>query len=174
MIDPQLEIFTVEELASIYMAPFWVFYQVAGADSVFDEQEIEDFQKMLDTAPKIRDPFARAVLTNMNASFIDILHKAKSNPHRAFEGLHVAVNVLDKLPPHITAEFKTLIFVMGWSVAAASGDYSDTGEGSNISQEEIDNLVVIAEILGLNFSKLQKVIVSSNGAKIWNSFLVQS
>jgi hypothetical protein len=174
MIDPQLEIFTVEELASIYMAPFWVFYQVAGADSVFDEQEIEDFQKMLDTAPQIRDPFARAVLTNMNASFIDILHKAKSNPRRAFEGLREAVNALDKLPPHITEEFKTLIFVMGWSVAAASGDYSDTGEGSNISQEEIDNLVVVAEVLGLSFPKLQKVIVSSNGAKIWNSFLVQS
>ncbi|MBD1209872.1 MAG: hypothetical protein H9535_15675 [Ignavibacteria bacterium] len=171
MMDSQLTMFTVEELGSIYMVPFWVFYQVAGADSVFDEQETEAFQSMLDTAPKLRDGFARAIFSNMNASFIDILHKAKNNPSRAYEGLREAMAVLDKLPPDITSEFKTLVFVMGWSVAAASGDFSDTGEGSNISEDEIDNLVQVAEVLGLSFPKLQKVIVSSDGDKVWSSFL---
>lgn len=171
MNDQQLTPFTVEELATIYMVPFWVFYQVAGADSVFDEQETEAFQSMLDTAPKLRDNFARAIFSNMNASFIDILHRAKNNPTKAYEGLREAVSVLDKLPPDVTNEFKTLVFVMGWSVAAASGDFSDTGTGSNISEDEIENLVVVAEVLGLSFPKLQKVITSSDGDKIWASFL---
>ncbi|MCU0427028.1 MAG: hypothetical protein MUF71_15530 [Candidatus Kapabacteria bacterium] len=171
MNDQQLTPFSIEELSTIYMVPFWVFYQVAGADSVFDEQETEAFQAMLDTAPKLRDNFARAIFSNMNASFIDILHRAKNNPTKAYEGLREAVTVLDKLPPDVTNEFKTLVFVMGWSVAAASGDFSDTGTGSNISEDEIENLVVVAEVLGLSFPKLQKVITSSDGDKIWGSFL---
>lgn len=170
--NPILQKFTVEELATIYLVPFWVFYQVAGADSVFDEQETEAFQSMLDTAPRIKDEFCRAVFTDMNASFIDILHRAKNDPKRAYQGLRDAVTILDaKLPPQIVTEFKTIVFVMGWNVASASGDYSDTGEGSNISSDEIDNLVMVAEVLGLNFPKLQRVITSNQGEKVWSSFL---
>ncbi|MCS6807837.1 MAG: hypothetical protein RML40_04150 [Bacteroidota bacterium] len=171
MIDPILARFSLEELATIYMVPFWVFYQVAGADTVIDERETETFQSMLDDAPRLKDEFARAVFSNMDASFIDILHKAKNNPTRPYQGLREAVAILDKLPPDVTSEFKTLVFVMGWSVAAASGEFSETGEGSNISEEEIENLVVVAEALGLSFQKLQKIITSSDGSKVWSTFL---
>jgi hypothetical protein len=167
-----LQKFTAEELATIYLVPFWIFYQVAGADSIFDEQETEAFQSMLDTAPRLRDEFCRAIFVDMNASFIDILHKAKNDPHRAYHGLREATTIIDsKLPPQISNEFKTVVFVMGWNVASASGDFSDTGEGSNISADEIENLVVVAEVLGLSFPKLQRVITSNQGEKVWASFL---
>jgi hypothetical protein len=172
LVNPALQMFTIEELATLYMVPFWVFYQVAGSDSVFDESETESFQSMLDTAPRLRDEFSRAVFSDMNASFIDILHRAKNDPHRAYQSLREAVSILDsKIPPHVATEFKTLVFVMGWNVASASGDLTDTGEGSNISEDEIENLVVVAEVLGLNFTKLQKVITTSVGETVWNSFL---
>lgn len=170
--NPLLQKFTVEELATIYLVPFWVFYQVAGSDSIFDEQETEAFQSMLDTAPRLKDEFCRAVFMDMNASFIDILHRAKNDPHRAYNGLREACTILDsRLPPQIGNEFKTMVFVMGWNVASASGDFSDTGEGSNISADEIENLVMVAEVLGLNFPKLQRVITSNQGEKVWSSFL---
>lgn len=175
IVNPILQVFTVEELATIYLVPFWIFYQVAGSDSIFDEQETEAFQSMLETAPRIKDEFSRAIFMDMNASFIDILHKAKNDPNRAYQGLRDATTILDsKLPPHIATEFKTLVFVMGWNVASASGDFSDTGEGSNISEDEIENLVMVAEVLGLNFPKLQRVVTSNKGDKVWSTFLLEA
>ncbi|TAE20699.1 MAG: hypothetical protein EAZ92_17765 [Candidatus Kapaibacterium sp.] len=171
---PLLQKFTVEELGVLYLVPFWVFYQVAGSDSIFDEQETEAFQSMLDTAPNLKNEFCRAVFMDMNASFIDILHRAKNDPQRAYQGLREASNILDsKLPPHTSTEFKTMVFVMGWNVASASGDFSDTGEGSNISSEEIENLVMVAEVFGLNFPKLQRIITSNQGTKVWSTFLAE-
>jgi hypothetical protein len=172
LINPVLHMFTAEELSTLYMAPFWVFYQVAGSDNVFDESETEAFQSMLDTAPRLRDEFARAIFTDMNASFITILHRAKNDPHRAYQSLREAVSVLDsKVASDVAQEFKMLVFVMGWNVASASGDLTDTGKGSNISQDEIENLVGVAEVLGLNFASMQKIINSSTGESPWNLFL---
>jgi hypothetical protein len=76
-----------------------------------------------------------------------------------------------KSSPTESEEFKIIVFVIGWSVAAASGDFTETGEGSNISNEEIENLTHIADALSLSVAKLRKVITSSDATKIWHTFL---
>lgn len=160
---------TPEDLAVLHRVPLWIFYEVAGADSVIDEEEILAFERMLKDAPRLRDPFSREVFTSMTGTFSDILRTLKAGMQGSLMGLQKAMEILSrKSTPENSAEFKMLVFVMGWMVAAASGD---EGDESNISAEEISNLTRIAEILGLNTTKLRSVITSRNGDEVWQSFL---
>jgi hypothetical protein len=163
--------FTPEDLAVLHRVPLWIFYEVAGADSVIDEEEIMSFERMLKDAGKLRDQFSREVFSSMTGNFTDILRTLKAGMQGSLMGLQRAMDILArKSTPENSAEFKLLVFVMGWTVAAASGD---DGDESNISAEEISNLTRIAEVLGLNTTKLRSVIVSRDGDKVWQSFLVE-
>jgi len=161
--------FTAEDLSVLHRVPLWIFYEVAGADSVIDEEEIAVFERMLRDAPKFRDTFAREVFSLMNTNFNHLLAMSKAEHITPLEGLNKAMDILSrKTTAENCAEFKMLVFVMGWSVAAASGD---DGDETNISAEEIANLARIADILSLNTTKLRSVITSSDGDKVWQSFL---
>jgi uncharacterized membrane protein len=105
----------------------------------------------------------------MSGTFTDILRTLKVGMQGSLLGLQRAMEILArKTTPEVCAEFKLLVFVMGWTVAAASGD---EGDESNISAEEIANLTRIAEVLTLNTAKLRSVIVSRDGDKVWKGFL---
>lgn len=166
----RLQHYTAEEISTLHLIPLWVFYAVAGADSIIDQREIATFKRMLKEAENLIDSFARDVFTGLQTSFDDAVLRSKSE--EPIEGIQKTMEVVSrKSSPSECEDFKLLVFVIGWSVAAASGDLSDTGEGSNISQEEIENLTQIAEALSLSTAKLSRVITSSDGGKIWNSFL---
>ncbi|MCS6807838.1 MAG: TerB family tellurite resistance protein [Bacteroidota bacterium] len=165
-----LQKYTQEEILTLSLVPLWVFYAVAGADSVIDHREIGAFKGMLKDAPKLKDAFARAVLSLLYERFDEVVLKSKSE--QPIRGIERAMSIISqKSSPSESEEFKVIVFAMGWSVAAASGDFTETGEGSNISDEEIENLTHIADALSLSMAKLRKVIVSTDAAKIWNSFL---
>ncbi len=167
--------FNAEELAVLYKVPFCVFYEVAGADSVIDEMEIAAFKRMLSESNKLRDVFAREIFMGLQHDFANALLASKADAHQSLSGLQKATDILiRKTTPENCSEFKQLVFVMGWSVAAAAGDpHSDSDDGdSNISAEEIQNLSRIADVLGLNMTKLRKIIISSDGYKVWQSFLL--
>jgi uncharacterized tellurite resistance protein B-like protein len=166
----RLQHYTAEEISTLHLIPLWVFYAVAGADSVIDQREISTFKRMLKEAENLTDSFAREVFTALQLHFDEAVLRSKSEEPIA--GIQKTMEVVSrKSSPSECEDFKLLVFVIGWSVAAASGDLTDTGEGSNISQEEIENLTQIAEALSLSTAKLSRVITSSDGAKIWNSFL---
>lgn len=171
----KLQNFSTEEILILHEIPFWVFYQVAGADSVIDEQEVNVFKNMLNDAPQLRDPFAREVFMSMRDDFENALLATRESSSQSMTGMTRAMEILSrKSTPEDCAEFKQLVFVMGWSVASASGDpHAPTANpDSNISTEEIKNLSGIADVLGLNMTKLRRVITSSDGDKVWKSFLV--
>jgi uncharacterized membrane protein len=161
--------FSPDDLSVLHRVPLWIFYEVAGADSVIDEEEILAFERMLADASNLRDQFSREVFTSMSGTFTDILRTLKVGMQGSLLGLQRAMEILArKTTPEVCAEFKLLVFVMGWTVAAASGD---EGDESNISAEEIANLTRIAEVLTLNTAKLRSVIVSRDGDKVWKGFL---
>lgn len=166
----RLQHYSAEEISALHLIPLWVFYAVAGADSVIDQREISTFKRMLKDAENLVDSFARDVFTGLQKEFDEAVLRSKSE--EPIDGIQKTMEVVSrKSSPSECEDFKLLVFVIGWSVAAASGDLSDTGEGSNISQEEIENLTQIAEALSLSTAKLSRVITSSDGGKIWNSFL---
>jgi hypothetical protein len=166
----RLQHYTAEEVSTLHLIPLWVFYAVAGADSVIDQREIATFKKMLKDAENLVDSLARDVFLGLQAGFDEAVLRSKSE--EPIEGIQKTMDIVSrKSSPNECEDFKLLVFVIGWSVAAASGDLTDTGEGSNISQEEIENLTQIAEALSLSTAKLSRVITSSDGTKIWNSFL---
>lgn len=166
----RLQHYTPEEISTLHLIPIWVFYAVAGADSVIDQREIATFKRMLKDAENLVDSFARDVFTGLQQEFDEAVLRSKSE--EPIHGIQTTMELVSrKSSPSECEDFKLLVFVVGWSVAAASGDLTDTGEGSNISQEEIENLTQIAEALSLSTAKLSRVITSSDGGKIWNSFL---
>jgi hypothetical protein len=153
----RLQHYTPEEVSTLELIPLWVFYAVAGADSVIDQRDLVD-------------SLARDVFLGLQSGFDEAVLRSKSE--EPIEGIQKTMDIVSrKSSPSECEDFKLLVFVIGWSVAAASGDLTDTGEGSNISQEEIENLTQIAEALSLSTAKLSRVITSSDGGKIWNSFL---
>ena len=165
-----LQRYSSEEISTLNLVPLWVFYAVAGADSVIDQREISAFKNMLKEASRLKDHFSREILTALYEHFDDVVLKSKSE--QPIPGIEKAMDIVSrKSSPSESEEFKLVVFSMGWSVAAASGDFTETGEGSNISDEEIENLTHIADALSLSMAKLRKVIVSNDASKIWNVFL---
>jgi hypothetical protein len=165
-----LQKYSLEEISTLNLVPLWVFYAVAGADSVIDQREISAFKGMLKEAHRLKDQFSREILTALYEHFDDVVLKSKSE--QPIPGIEKAMDVVSrKSSPSESEEFKLVVFSMGWSVAAASGDFTETGEGSNISDEEIENLTHIADALSLSMAKLRKVITSNDASKIWNVFL---
>jgi hypothetical protein len=165
-----LQKYSVEEISTLNLVPLWVFYAVAGADSVIDQREISAFKGMLKEANRLKDHFSREILTALYDHFDDVVLKSKSE--QPIPGIEKAMDIVSrKSSPSESEEFKLVVFSMGWSVAAASGDFTETGEGSNISDEEIENLTHIADALSLSMAKLRKVITSNDASKIWNVFL---
>jgi hypothetical protein len=165
-----LQKYNVEEISTLNLVPLWVFYAVAGADSVIDQREISAFKGMLKEASRLKDHFSREILTALYDHFDDVVLKSKSE--QPIPGIEKAMDIVSrKSSPSESEEFKLVVFSMGWSVAAASGDFTETGEGSNISDEEIENLTHIADALSLSMAKLRKVITSNDASKIWNVFL---
>ncbi|MFY7997594.1 MAG: hypothetical protein ACOVSW_03220 [Candidatus Kapaibacteriota bacterium] len=165
-----LQRYSSEEVSTLNLVPLWVFYAVAGADSVIDQREISAFKNMLKEADRLKDQFSREILTALYDHFDDVVLKSKSE--QPIPGIEKAMDIVSrKSSPSESEEFKLVVFSMGWSVAAASGDFTETGEGSNISDEEIENLTHIADALSLSMAKLRKVIVSNDASKIWNVFL---
>ena len=165
-----LQRYSSEEVSTLNLVPLWVFYAVAGADSVIDQREISAFKNMLKEADRLKDLFSREILTALYDHFDDVVLKSKSE--QPIPGIEKAMDIVSrKSSPSESEEFKLVVFSMGWSVAAASGDFTETGEGSNIYDEEIENLTHIADALSLSMAKLRKVIVSNDASKIWNVFL---
>jgi hypothetical protein len=165
-----LQKYNAEEIATLNLVPLWVFYAVAGADSVIDQREISSFKGMLKEASRLKDHFAREILTALYDHFDDVVLKSKSE--QPIPGIEKAMDIVSrKSPPSESEEFKLVVFSMGWSVAGASGDFTETGEGSNISDEEIENLTHIADALSLSMAKLRKIITSNDTSKIWTLFL---
>jgi hypothetical protein len=165
-----LQKYSVEEISTLNLVPLWVFYAVAGADSVIDQREISAFKGMLKEANRLKDHFSREILTALYDHFDEVVLKSKSE--QPIPGIEKAMDIVSrKSSPSESEEFKLVVFSMGWSVAAASGDFTETGEGSNISDEEIENLTHIADALSLSMAKLRKVIISNDASKIWNVFL---
>lgn len=165
-----LQKYSPEELFTLNLVPLWVFYAVAGADSVIDQREIGAFKGMLKEASNLKDPFSREILTSLHDRFDEVVLKSKSE--QPIPGIEKAMDIISqKSSPSECEEFKLVVFSMGWSVAAASGDFTETGEGSNISDEEIENLTHIADALSLSMAKLRKVITSTDASKIWGIFL---
>ena len=165
-----LQKYSLEEISTLNLVPVWVFYAVAGADSVIDQREISAFKGMLKEAHRLKDQFSREILTALYEHFDDVVLKSKSE--QPIPGIEKAMDIVSrKSSPSESEEFKLVVFSMGWSVAAASGDFTETGEGSNISDEEIENLTHIADALSLSMAKLRKVITSNDASKIWNVFL---
>ncbi len=165
-----LQKYNVEEISTLNLVPLWVFYAVAGADSVIDQREISAFKGMLKEASRLKDHFSREILTALYDHFDEVVLKSKSE--QPIPGIEKAMDIVSrKSSPSESEEFKLVVFSMGWSVAAASGDFTETGEGSNISDEEIENLTHIADALSLSMAKLRKVITSNDASKIWNVFL---
>lgn len=165
-----LQKYTDEEISLLQLVPLWVFYAVAGADSVIDQREISAFKGMLKESPRLKDDFSREILTALYNHFDEVVLRSKSE--QPIPGIEKAMDTVSrKSSPAESEEFKLVVFSIGWSVAAASGDFTETGEGSNISDEEIENLTHIADALSLSMAKLRKVIISSDAAKIWNVFL---
>ncbi len=165
-----LQRYSSEEVSTLNLVPLWVFYAVAGADSVIDQREISAFKNMLKEADRLKDQFSREILTALYDHFDDVVLKSKSE--QPIPGIEKAMDIVSrKSSPSESEEFKLVVFSIGWSVAAASGDFTETGEGSNISDEEIENLTHIADALSLSMAKLRKVIVSNDASKIWNVFL---
>ena len=165
-----LQKYSLEEISTLNLVPLWVFYAVAGADSVIDQREISAFKGMLKEAHRLKDQFSREILTALYEHFDDVVLKSKSE--QPIPGIEKAMDIVSrKSSPSESEEFKLVVFSMGWSVAAASGDFTETGEGSNISDEEIENLTHIADALSLSMAKLRKVITSNDASKIWNVFL---
>ncbi len=165
-----LQKYSSDEISTLNLVPLWVFYAVAGADSVIDQREIASFKGMLKEANNLKDQFSREILTALYDHFDDVVLKSKSE--QPIPGIEKAMDVVSrKSSPSESEEFKLVVFSMGWSVAAASGDFTETGEGSNISDEEIENLTHIADALSLSMAKLRRVITSNDASKIWNVFL---
>lgn len=165
-----LQKYSSDEISTLNLVPLWVFYAVAGADSVIDQREISAFKGMLKEANNLKDQFSREILTALYDHFDDVVLKSKSE--QPIPGIEKAMDIVSrKSSPSESEEFKLVVFSMGWSVAAASGDFTETGEGSNISDEEIENLTHIADALSLSMAKLRKVITSNDASKIWNVFL---
>ncbi len=165
-----LQKYSPDEISTLNLVPLWVFYAVAGADSVIDQREIASFKGMLKEANNLKDQFSREILTALYDHFDDVVLKSKSE--QPIPGIEKAMDIVSrKSSPSESEEFKLVVFAMGWSVAAASGDFTETGEGSNISDEEIENLTHIADALSLSMAKLRRVITSNDASKIWNVFL---
>jgi len=165
-----LQKYSPDEISTLNLVPLWVFYAVAGADSVIDQREISSFKGMLKEANNLKDQFSREILTALYEHFDDVVLKSKSE--QPIPGIEKAMDIVSrKSSPSESEEFKLVVFSMGWSVAAASGDFTETGEGSNISDEEIENLTHIADALSLSMAKLRRVITSNDASKIWNVFL---
>lgn len=165
-----LQKYSSDEISTLNLVPLWVFYAVAGADSVIDQREISSFKGMLKEANNLKDQFSREILTALYDHFDDVVLKSKSE--QPIPGIEKAMDIVSrKSSPSESEEFKLVVFSMGWSVAAASGDFTETGEGSNISDEEIENLTHIADALSLSMAKLRRVITSNDASKIWNVFL---
>ncbi|MBD1209873.1 MAG: hypothetical protein H9535_15680 [Ignavibacteria bacterium] len=165
-----LQKYSPDEISTLNLVPLWVFYAVAGADSVIDQREISSFKGMLKEANNLKDQFSREILTALYDHFDEVVLKSKSE--QPIPGIEKAMDIVSrKSSPSESEEFKLVVFAMGWSVAAASGDFTETGEGSNISDEEIENLTHIADALSLSMAKLRKVITSNDASKIWNVFL---
>lgn len=165
-----LQKYSSDEISTLNLVPLWVFYAVAGADSVIDQREISAFKGMLKEANNLKDQFSREILTALYDHFDEVVLKSKSE--QPIPGIEKAMDIVSrKSSPSESEEFKLVVFSMGWSVAAASGDFTETGEGSNISDEEIENLTHIADALSLSMAKLRKVITSNDASKIWNVFL---
>jgi hypothetical protein len=165
-----LQKYSSDEVSTLHLVPLWVFYAVAGADSVIDQREITSFKGILKEANSLSDEFSRGVLGALHDNFDAAVLQSRNE--KPIEGIRRAMEIVSrKSAPTESETFKQVVFVIGWSVAAASGDFSETGEGSNISDEEIQNLSIIADALSLSVTTLRKVITSSDATKIWQTFL---
>lgn len=149
------EKYSADEWEVLNLAPYWVFYAVAGADNKIDKKEQQSVNFLIANSGLFSCELFREVL--FEAKNFESLHsKAAASGKDYKTGLIEVARTLDfRTEPEIAADFKHALIAMGVFVGMSSGRLFDF----NFSPEEEESLTNLGKYLNMNVHGVLKTTV---------------
>jgi hypothetical protein len=133
--------FTSDEWNQLELAPFWMFFLVAGIDAKVDKKEMEEFAKQVVIAPSHSNVFGTEVFESLQRNIASLL--ANAGRQSPLEGLRDVSELLDRLPKEQVDDFIASLVMIGHRVTDSSGKLFR----KNVSEKETAALVLATAIL---------------------------
>jgi len=147
------EKFTNDEWKKLKNTLFWVFEAVAGADNKIDKKETKALQMLVENSNKFFNDLARELFMELKKEFNEFKAEYDSQHHNYKERLKEINSILEgKVTDETLMNFKKILVAFGVYIGHSSGSIF----GSKLSEEEIKQVQIIGDILGLTANDLQK------------------
>ncbi len=147
------EKFTDAEWNSLKKTLFWVFEAVAGADNKIDKKETKALQNLVDNSNKFFNDLARELFMELKKEFDEFKSEYDSQHADYLEGMKQISSILQgKISDETALNFKKILVAFGVYIGHSSGSIF----GSKLSDEEIKQVQLIGDLLGLSANDLQK------------------
>ncbi len=141
--------FAKEDFEKLKLAPFLIFFFVAGADGKIDKKEVTVFMELLTSSEYLSNPLFNRVITNVINDVPTIISELANQTIDYIAELSMLKLITDRyLVENEANEFKILLLLLGQKIAQASTAELDAS--TQISQEENAALAAIAVCLGVN------------------------
>jgi hypothetical protein len=133
------------EMRTLQLGPFWILSAIAGTYNRFKSYELEAFwDTVVAVAVRTSRP-ARDILTSMAEDRPGLLLDFELDDRPVVSGLRHIVDILNRLEPGASSDFRRALLRIGVGVARDRGPY-----GRTITPEHEQLLELIAELLEMN------------------------
>lgn len=143
------------EMRTLQLGPFWVLSALAGTYNRFESYELAAFWDTV-VAVALRTPRpAREILTSMAEDRSGLLLDFELDDRPVVSGLRQILEVLDRLEPETSSDFRLALLRIGTEIARHRGPY-----GRTITPEQEQLLRLLAALLDLDLgSGINEVLV---------------
>ena len=130
---------------TLQFGPLWVLSALAGTYNRFQSYELAAFWDTL-VAVALRTPRpAREILTSMAEDRSGLLLDFELDDRPVVSGLRQILEVLDRMEPETSSDFRLALLRIGAEIARHRGPY-----GRTITAEHEQLLLLLAELLGMD------------------------
>jgi hypothetical protein len=133
------------ETRTLQLGPFWILSAIAGTYNRFKSYELEAFwDTVVAVAVRTSRP-ARDILTSMAEDRPGLLLDFELDDRPVVSGLRHIVDILNRLEPGASSDFRRALLRIGVGIARDRGPY-----GRTITPEHEQLLELIAELLEMD------------------------
>jgi hypothetical protein len=143
------------EMRTLQFGPFWVLSAIAGSYNRFESYELAAFWDAV-VAVALRTPRpARDILTSLAEDRTGLLLDYELDDRPVASGLRQILEVLDRIEPAASDDFRLALLRIGADLARSRGPY-----GRTITEEQEQLLLLLAGLLGMDsVSDISDVLV---------------
>jgi hypothetical protein len=142
-------------MRTLQFGPFWVLSAIAGTYNRFKSYELEAFwDTVVSVALRTPRP-AREILTSLAADRAGLLLDFELDDRPVASGLRQILEVLDRIEPEVSSDFRWALLRIGADLARSRGPY-----GRTITEEQEQLVLLLAALLGMDsVSDISDVVV---------------